>query len=108
MIRWSFLDAEPRTLTYTIEPEAGFDGVITVNGEVTFDEETFTTEGDTEANFGVEPTISYVVDGKTLVLNFTGTLYESEDTVNWTEVEGAESPFRVDISQGKRFYRCVK
>ena len=78
-----------------------------------FDEETFITEGDIEANFGnesVKPTISFVVedDGKTLVLNFTGVLYESDDTVNWTEVKGAESPFKVDITQGKKFYRCAQ
>ena len=75
---------------------------------MTFDEETQATSGDTEANFGGSPIINYVVDGKTLILNFTGTLYESEDTVNWTEVEGAQSPFRVDISQGKKFYRCAQ
>ena len=108
VIRWSFLDGTPRTLTYTIEPEEGFVGTVNLNGEVMFDEETFTIEGDTEANFGTEPTISYVVDGKTLILNFTGTLYESEDTVNWTEVEGAQSPFIVDTTKGKKFYRCAQ
>ncbi len=60
LIRWSFLDAEPRTLTYTIEPEEGFAGVIPVNGEVTFDEETFTTEGDTEANFDPDCTLDHI------------------------------------------------
>ena len=108
VIRWSFLDGEARTLTYTIEPEEGFVGKVTLNGEVMFDEETFTIEGDTEAIF--RPVVHFVMedDGKTLILNFTGTLYENEDTVTWTEVEGAESPFIVDTTKGKKFYRCVK
>ena len=108
VIRWSFLDGTPRTLTYTLEPEEGFVGTIALNGEVMFDEETFTIEGDTEAVF--RPVIHFILEdgGKTLVLDFVGTLYESEDTVNWTEVEGAESPFKVDVTQGKKFYRSVK
>ena len=108
VIRWSFLDGTPRTLTYTIEPEEGFVGTVNLNGEVMFDEETFTIEGNTEAVF--RPVIHFILEdgGKTLVLNFVGTLYESEDTVNWTEVEGAESPFIVDTSKGKKFYRCAQ
>lgn len=93
--------------------EAGFAGVVTLNGEVMFDEETFTTEGDTEANFGAEPVkpdISFVVegDGTSLVLEFVGTLYESDDAVNWRVVEGARAPFTVNITKGKKFYRCAK
>ena len=108
LIRWSFLDAEPRTLTYTIEPEVGFKGVIPVDGEVTFDEETQATGGDVEADFRDNPAITYVVEGETLILNFTGTLYESDDAVNWRVVEGAQSPFRVDITKDKKFYRCAQ
>ena len=47
-------------------------------------------------------------DGETLVLDFEGILYESDDAVNWRIVEGANAPFKVDITRGKKFYRCVK
>ncbi len=72
------------------------------------DEETFTIEGDIEAIFG--PAINFVVedDGETLVLDFEGILYESDDAVNWRIVEGAKAPFKVDTSHGKKFYRSVK
>ncbi|MBO4716197.1 MAG: hypothetical protein J5672_08915, partial [Verrucomicrobia bacterium] len=64
-------------------------------------------EGDTDAVF--RPVIHFVVDENGgLVLEFTGTLYESEDTVNWTEVEEAQSPFVVDTTKGKKFYRCAQ
>ncbi len=108
VIRWSFLDGEARTLTYAIEPEAGFEGTLTLSGEVMLDEETFTIEGDIEAIFG--PAINFVVedDGETLVLDFEGILYESDDAVNWRIVEGAKAPFKVDTSHGKKFYRSVK
>ncbi|MBO4715966.1 MAG: SUMF1/EgtB/PvdO family nonheme iron enzyme [Verrucomicrobia bacterium] len=108
VIRWSFLDGEVRTLTYTLEPEPGFEGALTLSGEVMFDEETFTTEGDTEAIFG--PAINFVVedDGETLILDFEGILYESDDAINWRVIEGAKAPFKVDTSKGKKFYRSVK
>ena len=108
VIRWSFLDGEARTLTYTIEPEPGFEGTLTLSGEVMLDEETFTIEGDSEAIFG--PAINFVVedDGETLVLDFEGILYESDDAINWRIVEGAKPPFTVDTSKGKKFYRSVK
>ena len=108
VIRWSFLDGETRTLTYAIEPEAGFEGTLTLSGEVMLDEETFTIEGDSEAIFS--PAINFVVedDGETLVLDFEGILYESDDAINWRIVEGAKPPFTVDTSKGKKFYRSVK
>ena len=108
VIRWSFLDGEARTLTYTIEPELGFEGTLTLSGEVMLDEETFTIEGDSEAIFS--PAINFVVedDGETLVLDFEGILYESDDAINWRIVEGAKPPFTVDTSKGKKFYRSVK
>ena len=93
LIRWSFLDAEPRTLTYTLEPETGFGGVITLNGEVTFDEETFVTEGDTEANFGEGadvPVITAAYFGGMLIEGTIGGTYVieySEDGVNWTKAD---------------------
>ena len=114
VIRWSFLDGKARTLAYILEPDTGFQStIITLNGEVMFDEETFTIEGDTEANFGtepVQPAINFVVedDGETLVLDFEGILYESDDAINWRIVEGAKAPFKVDTSKGKKFYRCVQ
>ena len=108
VVRWSFLDGEARTLTYTIEPEEGFVGAVQLNGEVMFDEETFSIEGDTEAVF--RPIVNFVVedDGEGLVLDFAGTLYESDDAVNWRIVEGAKAPFKVDTTKGKKFYRCAQ
>ncbi len=47
-------------------------------------------------------------DGESLVLNFAGTLYESDDAVNWHPVEGAKAPFKVYTSKGKKFYRCAQ
>ena len=47
-------------------------------------------------------------DGESLVLNFAGTLYESDDAVNWHLVEGAKAPFKVHTSKGKKFYRCAQ
>ena len=119
LIRWSFLDAEPRTLTYTIEPEAGFDGVITVNGEVTFDEETFTTEGDTEANFGGGadvPQITAAYFGGMLIEGTIGGTYVieySEDGINWFKADEitltASSMYWADLTSAnspKRLYRA--
>ena len=119
LIRWSFLDAEPRTLTYTIEPEAGFDGLITVNGEVTFDEETFTTEGDIEANFGGGadvPQISAAYFGGMLIEGTIGGTYVieySEDGINWFKADEitltASSMYWADLTSAnspKRLYRA--
>ena len=119
LIRWSFLDAEPRTLTYTIEPEAGFDGLITVNGEVTFDEETFTTEGDIEANFGGGadvPQITAAYFGGMLIEGTIGGTYVieySEDGINWFKADEitltASSMYWADLTSAnspKRLYRA--
>ena len=119
LIRWSFLDAEPRTLTYTLEPEAGFGGVITLNGEVTFDEETFVTEGDTEANFGGGadvPVITAAYFGGMLIEGTIGGTYVieySEDGVNWTKADEitltASSMYWADLTSAnspKRLYRA--
>ena len=38
------------------------------------------------------PTISCKIDGTNLIVTYTGTLYQSEDAVNWTEVASASSP----------------
>ena len=119
LIRWSFLDAEPRTLTYTLEPEVGFSGVITLNGEVTFDEETFVTEGDTEANFGGGadvPVITAAYFGGMLIEGTIGGTYVieySEDGVNWTKADEitltASSMYWADLTSAnspKRLYRA--
>ena len=57
-----------------------------------------------------EPVIRFELegDGESLVLDFVGTLYESDDAVNWYPVEGAKAPFKVDITHGKKFYRCAQ
>ncbi len=57
-----------------------------------------------------EPVIRFELegDGESLVLNFAGTLYESDDAVNWHLVEGAKAPFKVHTSKGKKFYRCAQ
>ena len=119
LIRWSFLDAEPRTLTYTLEPEAGFSGVIELNGEVTFDEETFVTEGDTEANFGGGadvPVITAAYFGGMLIEGTIGGTYVieySEDGVNWTKADEitltTSSMYWADLTSAnspKRLYRA--
>ena len=119
LIRWSFLDAEPRTLTYTLEPETGFSGIIPLNGEVTFDEETFITEGDTEANFGGGadvPVITAAYFGGMLIEGTIGGTYVieySEDGVNWTQADEitltASSMYWADLTSAnspKRLYRA--
>ena len=50
-------------------------------------------------------TISCKAEGNVLVINYTGTLYQSSDTVNWTEVAGAASPYKVTMSEHKLFFR---
>jgi formylglycine-generating enzyme required for sulfatase activity len=73
-------------------------------GSVTSDVATLTVESS-----GTKPAIDFVVveDGE-MVLDFVGILYESDDAVNWKPVEGAKAPFKVDTTQGKKFYRCVQ
>ena len=57
-----------------------------------------------------EPVIHFELegDGTSLVLDFVGTLYESDDAVNWKPVEDAKPPFSVNITKGKKFYRCAQ
>ncbi|MBP5760148.1 MAG: SUMF1/EgtB/PvdO family nonheme iron enzyme, partial [Verrucomicrobia bacterium] len=52
------------------------------------------------------PTLSYEMEGSDLVLTYTGTLLQSDDAVNWTEVESASSPYHVRTGNEKRFF-CV-
>ncbi|MBO6004121.1 MAG: hypothetical protein J6Q00_00895, partial [Verrucomicrobia bacterium] len=51
-----------------------------------------------------EPTISCKTDGDNLLVTYTGTLYQSEDAVNWTEVASASSPYQVKIGNKKLFF----
>jgi len=105
-IRWYFMDGEPRALTYTVVPKDRLDSNITLSGEVSFNEEIINITGECEAAFGAK--LAYELEDNVMVLNFTGTLYESEDGINWIPVEGATSPYRIDISQGSKFYRSVQ
>ena len=50
-------------------------------------------------------TISCKAEGNVLVINYTGTLYQSTDTVNWTEVAGATSPYKVTMGEKMLFFR---
>ena len=50
-------------------------------------------------------TISCKAEGNVLVINYTGTLYQSTDTVNWTEVAGATSPYKVTMGEKMIFFR---
>ena len=52
------------------------------------------------------PTLSYEIEGGGLVLTYTGTLLQSDDAVNWTEVKSASSPYFVRTGDEKRFF-CV-
>lgn len=98
--------------SYTIDSvtsaDAGSYHAVVSNdfGSVTSDDAVLTVESSGPVN----PTISFEVegDGTSLVLDFVGTLYESDDAVNWRVVEGAKSPFTVDITKSKKFYYCVQ
>ncbi len=54
-----------------------------------------------------QPTISCKIDGTNLVVTYTGTLYQSEDAVNWTKVDSASSPYRAAV-EGKSLFFCAK
>ncbi len=53
------------------------------------------------------PTISCKTDGNDLIVTYTGTLYQSEDAVHWTEVASASSPYQVKMGNKKLFF-CSK
>ena len=103
------ISVDPASSSYTICNVAASDAgsyTVTVSnefGSVTSKAATLTVDG-------TKPTINFVVegDGTSLILNFVGTLYESDDAVNWRIVEGAKAPFKVDTSKGKKFYRCAQ
>ena len=49
------------------------------------------------ATQAVEPVLSYEVTGNELILTYSGTLLQSTDAVNWTEVASASSPYKVTL-----------
>ena len=51
-----------------------------------------------------EPTISCKMDGTNLIVTYTGTLLQSTDAVNWTEVASASSPYKVSFNDKKLFF----
>ena len=53
------------------------------------------------------PTISCEIKGSNLLISYTGTLYQSSDAVNWTEVASASSPYKVTLGDKKLFF-CAK
>ena len=58
----------------------------------------------------IVPTISYQVEGKTMTLTYSDSLYESADGQTWTKVPDAEEggTYAVDISKsGKKLYCSI-
>lgn len=58
----------------------------------------------------IVPTISYQVEGKTMTLTYSDSLYESTDGQNWTRVTDAEEggTYTVDISKsGSKLYCSI-
>ena len=47
------------------------------------------------------PALSYEVTGNNLILTYTGTLLQSADAVNWTEVQSATSPYKISLSRSE-------
>ncbi|MBR5977816.1 MAG: hypothetical protein IK033_02325, partial [Verrucomicrobia bacterium] len=58
----------------------------------------------------IVPTISYQVEGKTMTLTYSDSLYESTDGQTWTKVADAEEvgTYTVDISKsGSKLYCSI-
>ena len=53
------------------------------------------------------PRVSYHYEGGSVLLRFTGTLYESRDLKDWQKVEGADGQLILDPSLGTRYYRSA-
>jgi len=51
-----------------------------------------------------EPSISCETDGTNLIVTYTGTLYQSTDAINWTEVASASSPYKVALNDKQLFF----
>ena len=52
--------------------------------------------------------LSYDYQNGILTLTFTGTLYQSADNINWTEVGSAVSPYQVTTTGNKKLFFCSK
>ena len=50
------------------------------------------------------PTLNYEINGNNLVITYTGTLLRSGDTINWTEVTSASSPYKIKVTDKKLFF----
>lgn len=57
--------------------------------------------------YAAELSISCEINGANLIVTYTGTLYQSSDAVNWTEVTFASSPYQTAIG-GKSLFFCVR
>ena len=53
------------------------------------------------------PSLNYEINGSDLIINYIGTLLQSSDAVNWTEVSSASSPYKVTLGNDKLFF-CTK
>lgn len=107
----------PFTVIYRVNTSATTGGFYKWNGEIVWASQTGDPaiqpiEGEDVAFAelkGDDPVLKFVRKGKTLLLGFVGTLYESEDMITWAPVEGATSPCSVDIANGSsKYYRAVK
>ncbi len=54
-----------------------------------------------------EPSIAYKISGNSLVIAYTGTLFQSTDAVHWAEVASASNPYVVAFNDKKLFF-CAK
>ena len=53
------------------------------------------------------PTLSIAREGNQIILTFTGTLQQADNVTGpYTDVAGATSPYRVNITPGAKFYRA--
>lgn len=112
-----FLDKQERTLSYLVSVPSEYSGTVEIAGEVTFDEESKTTEGDTQAVFqGTTPVIKLAIYSGLVLERKVGTTYVieySQDNVAWAvaaEVTLTEPTlYWADLSsygQSRRFYRA--
>ncbi len=53
------------------------------------------------------PSLNYEISGNELIINYTGTLLQSADAVNWSEVASASSPYKIALGNKKQFF-CAK
>ena len=53
------------------------------------------------------PSLNYEINGSELIINYTGTLLQSSDAINWMEVQSATSPYKIALGNKKQFF-CAK